>query len=91
MKTIATTFDPCGLHGGHMYAVRAGVPLEHALWNAAGLLASAKVIAEQIPSAKDIDRERLGYACSEMISFALAAVESCNEALEKASRQGGDQ
>lgn len=85
MKTIRTrhtTFDPCGLHDEHMYAVRDGVSLEHALWNAGALLASAKVIAEQIAPAKEIDRERLGYACSEMIAFAMAAVESCNSALE---------
>lgn len=66
MKVVGprhTTFDPCGVHDHHMYAVRDGVPLEQALWNAGALLASAKVIAEQIAPAKEIDRERLGYAC----------------------------
>ncbi len=45
-----------------MYAMRDGMSLEHALWNAGALLASAKVIAEQIAPAKEVDREQRGWA-----------------------------
>lgn len=90
LTTLQTTFDPCLVHDDHMYAVRPGVTMRQALWNAGALLESAKVIAEQIPAAKELDRERLGYACAKMIEFARAAVEACNSALEEDERKARD-